>query len=79
MKQGPKFFCGSTCREIRDRYINKSIINTDNLCFAKSWNSTTMTKSTIIEIANMAPEGVGTIDLSTTALLIIDMQVRRHA
>jgi hypothetical protein len=34
-----------------------------------------MTKSTIIEMA-MEPEGVGTIDLSSTAILIIDMQVR---
>jgi hypothetical protein len=34
-----------------------------------------MTKSTVIEMA-MEPEGVGTIDLSSTAILIIDMQVR---
>ena len=36
-----------------------------------------MTKSTIVEIANMAPEGVGMIDLASTAILIIDMQVSR--
>jgi hypothetical protein len=37
----------------------------------------TMTKSTVIEVT-MEPEGVGTIDLSSTAVLIIDMQVRKN-